>query len=103
MPDGQNKVPDWLRVKQSSDKSGQNNGIKRWLLRSPSPSRTAWVLFLMGAILFIVLTILHIAYSLRFEFIKEGPEFNNEVQHLGVSEGLRARMRGYDNYLQTAE
>jgi hypothetical protein len=29
--------------------------------------------------------------------------FNFEVQHLGVSEGLRARMRGYDNYLQTTE
>lgn len=46
---------------------------------------------------------LHKQYKETHETIIAAPEFNNEVQHLGVGEGLRARMRGYDNYLQTAE
>jgi lysylphosphatidylglycerol synthetase-like protein (DUF2156 family) len=43
------KVPDWLKEDSPSTSPDQNNRIKKWLLRPPAPSITAWLLFFMGA------------------------------------------------------
>jgi hypothetical protein len=75
MPEVQREIPKWLKTRQLSAEPRKSNRIIGWLLRQPIPSKTAWFLFLMGTVSLLILTILHINYSLRFGLMKEGGIF----------------------------